>query len=174
MNMSDLRINGRRLRSTLEEMATIGATPGGGVHRLALTDEDKRARELFLGWLRELELEIAVDEMGNIFGRRAGKDNHLSPVLSGSHIDSQPKGGRFDGILGVLGALEVMRTLHEKRFVTERPVMIVDWTNEEGTRFSPAMTGSGVWAGELNQDWAYGRADIQGEKNRGRAGKNRV
>jgi len=164
MGQDKLKIKGKRLQSTLEEMAKIGGTPGGGVTRLALTDEDKRARDLFVKWLKELDLEITIDEMGNIFGRRPGKNNDLPPVMTGSHIDSQPKGGRFDGILGVMGALEVMRTLHENKVETERPVVIVDWTNEEGSRFAPAMVSSGVWAGALERDWAYARTDINGKK----------
>jgi len=159
-----LRINAERLRTTLEKMAQIGATSGGGVHRLALSQEDKQARDLFLKWLREIDLEIMIDEMGNIFGKRPGKDNALPPVLSGSHIDSQPQGGRFDGILGVMGTLEVLRTIHENRIMTRRPVMIVDWTNEEGSRFSPALIGSGVWAGKLDKEWGYSRSDIFGKK----------
>ena len=164
MDIKMLRVNGRRLKATLEEMAKIGATSGGGVHRLSVSDEDKKARDLFLSWLREMGLEIIIDEMGNVFGKMAGRNDELPPVLSGSHIDSQPKGGRFDGILGVLGALEALRTMQENRIETGRPVMIVDWTNEEGTRFSPAMMGSGVWAGKLDRDWAYGRTDIHGKK----------
>ncbi len=164
MNFDQLRINGERLRTTLEEMAKIGATPGGGVQRLTLSDEDKRARDLFVSWLKELDLEITIDSMGNIFGRRPGKNNDLPPVMSGSHIDSQPKGGRFDGILGVMGALEALRTIHENGIETERPLVIVDWTNEEGSRFPPAMVASGVWAGALDQDWAYAKTDIDGKK----------
>jgi N-carbamoyl-L-amino-acid hydrolase len=164
MDVRGLRVKGKRLRSTLEEMAKIGGTAGGGVTRLALTEEDRQARDLFVKWLKELQLEVTVDEMGNIFGRRPGKNNELPPVMIGSHIDSQPKGGRFDGILGVMGALEVMRTLHEHEVQTERPVLIVDWTNEEGSRFAPAMVASGVWAGALDRDWAYGRTDLSGKK----------
>jgi len=164
MDPRKLRVNGKRLQASLEEMAKMGATSGGGVHRLAASDEDKRAWDLFLSWLREIDLEIILDEMGNIFGKRAGKNEKLPPVLSGSHIDSQPKGGRFDGILGVMGTLEALRTLHENGLETERPMMIVDWTNEEGTRFSPAMMGSGAWTGKLDRDLAYGRPDIQGMK----------
>jgi len=164
MDTKKLRVNGKRLRSTLEEMAKIGGTPGGGVTRLALSDEDKRARDLFVKWLKELDLEITADQMGNIFGRRPGKNNDLPPVMAGSHIDSQPKGGRFDGILGVMGALEVMRTLHENEVETNHPVVIVDWTNEEGSRFAPAMVASGVWAGALERDWAYARTDLSGKK----------
>ncbi len=164
MDLNDFRINGKRLQSALEQMADIGATPGGGVQRLTLSDEDKKARDLYLKWLKELDLEITIDEMGNIFGRRPGKNNDLAPVMSGSHIDSQPKGGRFDGILGVMGALEVMRTLHENKIKTERPFVIVDWTNEEGSRFAPAMVASGVWAGALKRDWVYNRTDINGKR----------
>jgi len=164
MDLNKLRINGKRLQTALEEMAKIGATPGGGVQRLTLTDEDKQARDLFVQWLEELNLEITVDEMGNIFGRRSGKNNDLPAVMSGSHIDSQPKGGRFDGILGVMGPLEVLRTLHENNVETERPIVIVDWTNEEGSRFAPAMVASGVWAGALERDWAYHRTDINGNR----------
>jgi beta-ureidopropionase / N-carbamoyl-L-amino-acid hydrolase len=164
MDFSKLRINGKRLQQSLEEMAQIGATPGGGVQRLALSDEDKQARDLFVKWLEEIDCEVTIDEMGNIFGKRPGKNNDLPPVMSGSHIDSQPKGGRFDGILGVMSALEVMRTLHENKIETERPVVIVDWTNEEGSRFAPAMVSSGVWAGKLDLQWAYDRTDINGKK----------
>jgi beta-ureidopropionase / N-carbamoyl-L-amino-acid hydrolase len=164
MDLKAIRVNGKRLRSTLEDMAKIGATPGGGVQRLALSDEDKEARELFISWLKEIDVEVTVDEMGNIFGRRPGKNNDLPPVMSGSHIDSQPKGGRFDGILGVMGPLEVMRTVHENNIETERPLVIVDWTNEEGSRFAPAMVSSGVWAGKLDKQWAYDRTDKNGKK----------
>jgi N-carbamoyl-L-amino-acid hydrolase len=164
MNLKALRVNGKRLQGALEEMAQIGATPGGGVQRLTLSDEDKQARDLFVKWLEALDLEITIDEMGSIFGKRAGKNNDLAPVMSGSHIDSQPKGGRFDGILGVMGPLEVLRTLHENSIETERPIVIVDWTNEEGSRFAPAMVASGVWAGALERDWVYDRTDINGKR----------
>ena len=164
MDYKELRVNGKRLQQSLEEMAKIGATPAGGVQRLTLSDEDKQARDLFIKWLKELNLEITIDEMGNIFGKRPGKNNDLAPVMSGSHIDSQPKGGRFDGILGVMGPLEVLRTLHENNIETERPFIIVDWTNEEGSRFAPAMVASGVWAGALERDWVYDRTDITGKR----------
>ena len=164
MNFKDLRINGKRLQQSLETMAKIGATPGGGVQRLTLTDEDKTARDLFVQWLKEIDLDVTIDDMGNIFGRRPGKNNDLPPVMSGSHIDSQPKGGRFDGILGVMGPLEVLRTLHENNIETFRPLVIVDWTNEEGSRFAPAMVASGVWAGALDKDWVYQRTDIHGKR----------
>ena len=164
MDKNQLRINGKRLRNTLEEMAKIGATPNGGVQRLTLSDEDKLARDLFVKWLKELDLEIRIDETGNIFGTRKGKNNELAPVMSGSHIDSQPKGGRFDGILGVMGALEVMRVLHENNIETQRPVTVVVWTNEEGTRFAPAMMCSGVWVNALDKEWIYNRTDINGKR----------
>jgi N-carbamoyl-L-amino-acid hydrolase len=164
MDLSKLRANGTRLRSSLEEMAKIGATPGGGVQRLTLTDEDRRARDQIVKWLKEIDLAVTIDEMGNIFGRRPGVDDSLPPVMSGSHADSQPRGGRFDGILGVMGTLEVMRTLHDHKVKTRRPLVIVDWTNEEGSRFAPAMVASGVWAGALERDWAYARIDINGKK----------
>ncbi len=162
METNKLRVNGKRLQGTLETMAKIGATPNGGVQRLALSDEDKQARDLFVKWLKEIDLEVRIDEMGNIFGYRKGKNNDLAPVMSGSHIDSQPKGGRFDGILGVLGALEVMRVLHENKVETNRPMAAVVWTNEEGTRFAPAMQCSGVWAQALDREWIYNRTDING------------
>ncbi len=162
MTKKQLRVNGRRLQNTLEEMAKIGATPNGGVQRLTLSDEDKQARDLFVKWLKELDLEVRIDEVGNIFGMRKGQNNDLAPVMSGSHIDSQPKGGRFDGILGVMGTLEVMRVLHENNIETQHPITIVAWTNEEGTRFAPAMMCSGVWAGALDRDWIYDRTDING------------
>ena len=164
MNLRDLRIDGDRLRFSLEEMAKIGATEGGGVSRLSLSDEDRKGRDLFISWLEELDLDISIDEMGNIFGRRAGKKAGLSPVMCGSHLDTQPKGGRFDGVLGVMGALEVLRTIQKKNIATERPIVIVNWTNEEGSRFPPAMVGSGVWAGKLNRDWVYERSDIQNKR----------
>lgn len=164
MPLKDLRVNELRLRNSLEKMAEIGQTPKGGVHRLALSDEDRAGRDLFISWLKELDLKIAIDEMGNVFGRCPGKQEHLPAVLMGSHLDTQPYGGRFDGILGVLGALEVMRTIQENKIETERPLVVVDWTNEEGSRFSPAMMGSGVWTGRLNRDWVYNRTDIKGKK----------
>ena len=164
MENNQLRINGKRLQDSLEQMAKLGATPNGGVQRLTLSDEDKAARDLFVKWLKELNLEIVVDELGNIFGTRKGKDNTLAPVMSGSHIDSQPKGGRFDGILGVMGALEVMRTLTENSIETQHPVTIVVWTNEEGTRFAPAMMCSGVWANALDKQLIYDKTDINGKR----------
>ncbi len=143
-------------------MAKIGATSADGVERLTLTDTDKQARDLFVKWLERLDLEVRIDEMGNIFGQRVGKNDALAPVMSGSHIDSQPKGGRFDGILGVMGSLEVLQTIDENNIKTMRPLVIVNWTNEEGSRFAPAMVGSGVWASALERDWVYSRIDRNG------------
>ncbi|MBW2060726.1 MAG: Zn-dependent hydrolase [Deltaproteobacteria bacterium] len=163
MEPDTLRVNGARLRKSLEAMAKIGATSGGGVHRLALSDEDKKARDLLIEWLKEMKLEVVIDEMGNIFGTRPGRED-LSPVMTGSHLDSQPKGGRFDGVLGVMAGLEVLKTLNDNNIETRRPVVVVDWTNEEGSRFSPAMVGSGVWSGELDIGWVYGRTDIHGKR----------
>ncbi len=164
MDTAGVRIDGARLRASLEEMATIGATPAGGVQRLALSDEDRRARDLLARWMKEAGLEVDIDEMGSIFGTRHGRDDSLPPVLCGSHVDSQPRGGRFDGILGVMGALEVMRTLRDRHAETTRPLVMVDWTNEEGSRFAPAMIASGVWVGALERDWAYARADRDGKR----------
>jgi beta-ureidopropionase / N-carbamoyl-L-amino-acid hydrolase len=164
MDAASLRVNGARLRTSLEEMATIGATPAGGVQRLTLSDEDRRGRDQIVKWLKEIDLDVTIDEMGNIFGRRPGKDGALTPVMSGSHADSQPRGGRFDGILGVMGTLEVLRTLHDNHVELDRPVIFVDWTNEEGSRFAPAMVSSGVWAGALERDWAYARTDKDGKR----------
>jgi beta-ureidopropionase / N-carbamoyl-L-amino-acid hydrolase len=126
MEKGNVRVNAKRLRATIEELARIGGTAGGGMHRLALTDEDKQARDLFVQWLEELGLEITVDEMGNIFGKRKGRSPQLPMVLSGSHLDTQPKGGRFDGILGVTGALEALRTIHENHIDTKRSIAIAD------------------------------------------------
>jgi N-carbamoyl-L-amino-acid hydrolase len=147
-------------------MAKIGATSEGGVERLALSMEDKLARDLFVKWLKDLNLEVRIDDMGNIFGNRPGGKNNLSCIMSGSHLDSQPKGGRLDGTLGMMGALEVLRTLDEAKIVTHRPITIVNWTNEEGTRFAPGLLGSGVWTGKFEKDWAYERVDAYGKKLR--------
>jgi N-carbamoyl-L-amino-acid hydrolase len=160
--MKDLRINGDRLWESLHAMARIGATPNGGVSRLALTSLDKEARDLFVTWSRDAGCSIRVDQMGNIFARRPGLDNAASPVQIGSHGDSQPNGGRFDGIYGVLGGLEVIRTLNDHDIETTRPIEVVNWTNEEGSRFAPAMVSSGVYAGVFSLDYGLSRADAQG------------
>ncbi len=164
MEWEDLRINAERLRRSLEEMARIGATSGGGVERLALTAEDQTARNLLVRWMGEAALEVTVDEMGNVFGRRAGTSGGLAPVLTGSHLDTQPRGGRLDGALGVMAALEVLRTLGENRIRASRPIVMVNWTNEEGTRFAPGIMGSGVWAGQMPRDRAYAQTDSRGRR----------
>ncbi|UCH02028.1 MAG: M20 family metallo-hydrolase [Candidatus Bathyarchaeota archaeon] len=164
MKFSYLHVNEGRLQNTLEQMAKIGATSGGGVQRLTLSNEDKLARDLFVKWLYDLNLEVTIDEMGNIFGKQQGKNPILHPVISGSHLDSQPKGGRFDGTLGVMGTLEVLKTIQDLDLETERSIIIVNWTNEEGSRFAPAMVGSGVWSGALKRDWVYNRKDIDGKR----------
>ena len=149
---SNTPIDGERLWETLMEMAKIGATEKGGCCRLALTDLDKEARDLFVLWCKEAGCTIKVDKMGNVFARRAGKNNDLAPVMTGSHIDTQPTGGRFDGVYGVLAGLEVIRSLNDHNIQTERPVEAAIWTNEEGSRFAPAMVASGVFAGVYSLD----------------------
>jgi beta-ureidopropionase / N-carbamoyl-L-amino-acid hydrolase len=158
-----IRINGKRLWDSLMEMAKIGATAKGGVCRLALTDLDRDGRDLFVRWARDAGCTISVDKMGNVFARRAGKDNSLTPVVTGSHADSQPTGGRFDGIYGVLGGLEVIRSLNDHGIETDRPIEVVIWTNEEGSRFAPAMVASGVFAGVFTLEYGLSRADVDGK-----------
>lgn len=157
-----IAINAERLWSTLNEMARIGATPAGGVTRLTLSDEDRQGRDLLRQWAQEAGFPCAVDSMGNMFIRRAGKNPQLAPVLTGSHVDSQPLGGRYDGIYGVLAGLEALRTLNERGIETERDIVLVNWTNEEGARFAPAMLASGVWAGQFSEAFALARKDRDG------------
>ena len=159
----NLRINGERLWSSLMEMARIGATEKGGVCRLALTDLDRQGRDLFVKWAKEAGCSIGIDRMGNIFARRPGKDNSLPPVGTGSHLDSQPTGGKFDGVYGVLAGLEVIRTLNDLNYETNAPVEVVVWTNEEGSRFAPAMVASGVFAGVFTEEYGLGRKDLDGK-----------
>lgn len=158
----NLGINGPRLWDSLMEMAKIGATEKGGCCRLALTDLDREARDLFVSWCREAGCSIKVDKMGNIFARRPGRDDSLPPVMTGSHLDTQPTGGRFDGVFGVLAGLEVVRTLNDLDIETEHPVEVAVWTNEEGSRFAPAMVASGVFAGAFTLDYGLSRADADG------------
>lgn len=154
-----IRVNADRLWSTLERMAQIGGTPAGGVTRLALSDEDRIARNLLRDWALEAGFSCETDSMGNMFIRRAGKNPALPPVMTGSHVDSQPLGGNYDGIYGVLAGLELLRTLNDHQVETERDIVLVNWTNEEGARFAPAMLASGVWAGQLTEEFAYARMD---------------
>jgi len=143
---ADIRINGERLWDSLMHMAKIGATPKGGVKRLTLTDLDREARDLFVSWCKAAGLAVSVDGVGNIFARRAGRNDALPPVLAGSHLDTQPSGGRFDGCYGVMAALEVARTLNDQGIQTEAPFEVAMWTNEEGSRFLPVMGASGAFA----------------------------
>ncbi|WP_447555172.1 M20 family metallo-hydrolase [Vreelandella sp. EE22] len=155
-------INGERLWSSLMDMAEIGPTPKGGSRRLTLTDQDVAGRRLLLDWVEALGCTWQLDEAGNIFIHRSGEDETLAPVAIGSHLDTQPLGGRFDGVLGVLAGLEVLRTLHERNVTTLRPLTLVVWTNEEGSRFSPAMAGSGVWTGRLAREAFLSAKDSEG------------
>ena len=157
-----LRTDGARLWQSLMDLARIGATPKGGVCRLALTDLDRQGRDLFVQWAREAGCSIRVDAIGNIFARRAGLDDALPPVMTGSHIDTQPTGGKFDGCFGVLAGLEVMRTLNDAGIDTEAPLELAIWTNEEGSRFVPVMMGSGVFAGKFPLETALSARDAQG------------
>jgi N-carbamoyl-L-amino-acid hydrolase len=156
------RINLDRFWATLEASAQIGVGREGGLSRLALSDDDKAMRDLFSRWCEEAGLRLEVDAVGSMFARRGGQTD-LPPVLMGSHLDTQVNGGRFDGIVGVLGALEVVRTLNDLGIVTRRPIEIVNWTNEEGCRFSPPMVASGCFVGAYDVDWAYARPSEEGE-----------
>jgi N-carbamoyl-L-amino-acid hydrolase len=160
--MTVLKCNGERLWSSLMDMAKVGPTERGGNCRLALSAEDKAGRELFIGWCREAGMSVAFDAIGNLFARRPGRDNSLAPIVMGSHLDTQPKGGRFDGIYGVLSGLEVVRCLNEADIQTQRPIEIAVWTNEEGARFTPAMFGSAVFSGALALDTALQARDADG------------
>jgi N-carbamoyl-L-amino-acid hydrolase len=160
--MNDLRINAARLWESLMELAKIGATPKGGVKRLTLTDEDRRARDLFCRWAREAGLAVEVDGVGNIFARRAGSDPSLPPIAMGSHLDSQPSGGKFDGAYGVMAGLEVLRTLNDAGMRTHAPLEVVSWTNEEGSRFTPVLMGSGVFCGLFTLEHVRAQQDLAG------------
>ena len=153
-DLSNVSIDPVRLWDSLMEMAQIGGTPKGGCKRLTLTDLDKQGRELFTAWCMAAGCTMSVDRMGNMFARRAGTDNSLPPVMMGSHLDTQPTGGKFDGVLGVLGALEVVRSLNDLNIKTKYPIEIANWTNEEGSRFAPAMVSSGVFAGAYTEEFA--------------------
>ena len=155
-------INGERLWDTLMEMAKIGATEKGGCCRLALTDLDKQGRDLFVQWCEQAGCTIKIDKMGNIFARREGTDSSLPAVLTGSHLDTQPTGGRFDGVYGVLTGLEVIRCLNDMDIQTHHSIEACVWTNEEGSRFAPAMVSSGVFGGVFDLDYGLNRADPDG------------
>ncbi len=161
--MNDLRINGTRLWHSLMELAQIGATAKGGVKRLALTDLDRQGRDLVVQWAKAEGLSVTVDKIGNVFMRREGTNPDLPPVVTGSHIDTQPTGGKFDGNYGVLAGLEVVRTLNERGIKTEAPIEVAFWTNEEGSRFVPVMMGSGVFCGAFSLETAYAARDVDGK-----------
>jgi beta-ureidopropionase / N-carbamoyl-L-amino-acid hydrolase len=160
----NLRINGDRLWDSLMEMAKIGPGVRGGNNRQTLTDEDGEGRKLFQSWCEKAGMTMGVDTMGNMFFRREGTDPDALPVYVGSHLDTQPTGGKYDGVLGVLGGLELIRTLNDLNIKTRHPIVVVNWTNEEGTRFAPAMLASGVFAGIHDEQWAYEREDAKGLK----------
>ncbi|WP_250435603.1 Zn-dependent hydrolase [Caballeronia sp. ATUFL_F2_KS9A] len=160
---TSIKVNGQRLWVSLMTMAKIGATPKGGVCRLALTDLDREGRDLIVSWAKAAGCTVSVDQMGNVFMRRAGRNLEALPVVTGSHADSQPTGGRFDGIYGVLGGLEVIRSLNDRGIETEHPIEVVIWTNEEGSRFAPAMVASGVFAGVFSLDYGLSRKDVDGK-----------
>ncbi|VAW14651.1 Beta-ureidopropionase [hydrothermal vent metagenome] len=163
-SVNNLKINGSRLWQTLMEMAQIGPGVAGGNNRQTLTDEDAEGRKLFQKWCVQSGLKMGVDQMGNMFMRREGTNPDLLPVYVGSHLDTQPTGGKFDGVLGVLAGLELVRTLNDLNIKTRRAIVVTNWTNEEGTRFAPAMLASGVFAGVHTQDWAYDQEDAEGKK----------
>ncbi|MCS4293655.1 N-carbamoyl-L-amino-acid hydrolase [Comamonas sp. BIGb0152] len=160
---SQLRINGDRLWASLMELAQIGATPKGGVCRLALTDLDRQGRDLVTRWATEAGMTVTIDKIGNGFMRRPGRNNSLPPIMTGSHIDTQPTGGKFDGNYGVLAGIEVVRTLNDHGIETEAPIEVAFWTNEEGSRFVPVMMGSGVFAKAFSLEHAYAAKDTDGK-----------
>ncbi len=159
----NLKINGDRLWDSLMEMAKIGPGVAGGNNRQTVTDEDGEGRALFQSWCEAAGCAMGLDQMGNMFARREGTDPDALPVYVGSHLDTQPTGGKYDGVLGVLGGLEIIRTLNDLGIKTKHPIVATNWTNEEGTRFAPAMLASGVFAGMHEQDWAYAREDAEGK-----------
>ncbi|MEE9389075.1 MAG: Zn-dependent hydrolase [Paracoccaceae bacterium] len=160
----NLKINGERLWDSLMEMAKIGPGVAGGNNRQTLTDEDSEGRHLFQDWCKAAGMTMGVDSMGNMFARRDGTDPDALPVYVGSHLDTQPTGGKYDGVLGVLGGLEIIRTLNDLDIKTKHPIVVTNWTNEEGTRYAPAMLASGVFAGMHTQEWAYEIEDADGKK----------
>ncbi|MCP4205520.1 MAG: Zn-dependent hydrolase [Shimia sp.] len=159
----NLKVNADRLWDSLMEMATIGPGIAGGNNRQTLTDEDAEGRALFQSWCEAAGMTMGVDTMGNMFATRAGEDPEALPVYMGSHLDTQPTGGKYDGVLGVLGGLEVVRSMNDLGIKTKHPIVVTNWTNEEGTRYAPAMLASGVFTGQHTQDWAYDRVDAEGK-----------
>ena len=163
MLTDNLRIDANRLWDSIMEMAKIAPGVAGGSNRQTLTDGDKEGRELFQSWCEDAGLSVGVDRMGSMFATREGEDSDALPVYVGSHLDTQPTGGKFDGVLGVLAGLEIVRTLNDLGVKTKHPIVVTNWTNEEGTRFAPAMLGSGVFAGIHDEEWAYERVDTDGK-----------
>ncbi|QDI92450.1 Zn-dependent hydrolase [Salicibibacter halophilus] len=159
-----MRIDLQRLMETINTSAAMGATENGGLHRLTLANEDTEMRGTFVHWLETAGLEVTVDDFGNIYGRREGTNPDLSPVVIGSHLDTQPYGGKYDGVIGVLAALEVIRTLNDEDIKTERPIVIVNFTNEEGARFTPPLLGSGAVIGDLSKTTVYDTKDAEGTR----------
>jgi N-carbamoyl-L-amino-acid hydrolase len=155
-------IDAERLWSSLMDLARVGGTPKGGVRRITLTEDDRQGRDLFVRWAREAGLTVRTDEVGNIFARRPGSDPAALPVVIGSHLDTQPSGGKFDGAYGVMAGLEVVRTLNDDAIATRAPIEVVSWTNEEGSRFVPVMMGSGVFAGVFRAELALAAKDGDG------------
>ncbi|MCY4185292.1 MAG: Zn-dependent hydrolase [Rhodobacteraceae bacterium] len=162
--MGNLLINHERLWDSIMEMAKIGPGIAGGNNRQTLTDEDAKGRNLFKSWCKQAGMTLGVDRMGTMFATRKGEDPDALPVYVGSHLDTQPTGGKYDGVLGVLGALEIIRTLNDLNIRTRHPIVVTNWANEEGTRFAPPMLASGVFAGMHEEQWAYDREDIEGKK----------
>jgi len=162
--LNNLAIDPRRLWDSLMETARFGATEKGGIKRLTLSDEDKQVRDWFREACESVGCVVSIDDCGNMFARRPGRRGDLDPICMGSHLDTQPTGGKFDGVLGVLGALEVLRTLHGAGYQTNAPIEVVNWTNEEGSRFAPAMLASGVFAKAFTKDFAYAREDRDGRR----------
>ncbi len=160
--MQELRVDGKRLWDTIMETGQIGATPRGGLNRLALSDTDREVRDWFVEACRSLGCTVTVDEVGNIFARRPGSDDSRDPIAIGSHLDTQPSGGKFDGIAGVLSGLEILRTLEDNHYQTVAPLELIDWTNEEGCRFAPTMIASGAFAGIYSTEFAHASTDRQG------------
>src|SRR2546423_1253064 len=160
--MQNLKIDGERLWGELMETGQIGGTPNGGICRLTLTDLDRQVRDWFRARCEALGCTVTIDDMGAMFARRAGQRNDIPPIAMGSHLDTQPTGGKFDGVLGVLGALEALRTMVQAGYETFAPIEVVNWTNEEGSRFAPAMVASGVFAGAFTREWAWSREDRAG------------
>ena len=166
-DITKLRVNGQRLWDSLMELARIGATEKGGVCRLTLTDLDKQGRDLVTRWAREAGMTVTIDKIGNGFMRRPGRNDSLPPIMTGSHIDTQPTGGKFDGNYGVLAGIEVVRTLNDHSIETEAPIEVAFWTNEEGSRFVPVMMGSGVFAKAFTLEHAYAATDTEGKTVKG-------